>query len=337
MSKVKAFAARSAGLTLEAYEYEPGALPSGSVEVRVEYCGVCHSDLSMLKNDWGMSQYPLVAGHEVVGRVEAVGEGVTTIQVGQRVGIGWYSGNCQHCAVCRGGDQNLCAQVEGLIVGRAGGFADRVRCQELWAIPLPESLDPATAGPLFCGGITVFNPLVQCDVRPTDRVGVIGIGGLGHLAVQFLRKWGCEVIAFSSSDAKRDEILKLGAHRVVNSRDVKQLESIRGQLQFILSTVNATMDWQVYVDCLAPRGRLHTVGAVAEPIALAAFPLLQGQKSLSGSPLGSPNTASQMLEFCGRHGIAPITEQFPMSRINEALAHVESGKARYRVVLKNDL
>jgi uncharacterized zinc-type alcohol dehydrogenase-like protein len=198
-------------------------------------------------------------------------------------------------------------------------------------------LDATKAGPLFCGGITVFNPLVQFDIRPTDRVGVIGIGGLGHLALKFLRAWGCEVVAFSSSESKRDEILKLGAHRIIDSRNDSQLKGARGSLDLILNTTNAGLNWPLYVECLSQRGRLHTVGAVAEPISLPAFLLIAGQKSLSGSPLGSPLNTAKMLDFCARHKIEPITETFPLSKINEAFAHLEAGKARYRIVLTNDL
>jgi alcohol/geraniol dehydrogenase (NADP+) len=336
-NSIRAYAARAKGDPVELWDYDPGPLRPDQVEIAVQYCGVCHSDLSMLTNDWGMTAYPFVPGHEVVGTVSAIGDQVSTPQVGQRVGLGWYSASCRVCRQCLSGDQNLCLSAEGTIVGRHGGFADRVRCQGSWAVPLPAGLDPAKAGPLFCGGVTVFNPLVQFDVRPTDRVGVIGIGGLGHLALQFLRKWGCEVVAFTSSDGKREEAQKLGAHRVVISRDEKQLAALRGSFQLILSTVNASMNWASYIDCLAPRGRLHTVGAVPEPIALPAFPLLVGQKSLSGSPLGSPVTTALMLDFCERHGIAPVTELFPLSKANEALAHLAAGKARYRVVLQNDL
>ena len=198
-------------------------------------------------------------------------------------------------------------------------------------------LDPAKAGPLFCGGITVFNPIVQFDIKPTDRVGVIGIGGLGHLALRFLNKWGCEVTAFSSNDSKKDEALKLGAHRVVNSRSKDDLKKIAGSLNFIISTVNATLDWQAYIDCLAPKGRFHTVGAIAEPISIGAFSLILGQKSISGSPLGSPATTQSMIDFCGRHKIEPVTETFPMSQVNEAFEHLKAGKARYRIVLENDI
>jgi uncharacterized zinc-type alcohol dehydrogenase-like protein len=291
----------------------------------------------MAKNEWGMTAYPFVPGHEVVGKITAVGDRVTTLKPGQTVGFGWYTGSCLHCRQCLAGDQNLCLTAEQTIVGHHGGFADRIRCQATWAIPLPAGLDATKAGPLFCGGITVFNPLVQFDIRPTDRVGVIGIGGLGHLALKFLRAWGCEVVAFSSSESKRDEILKLGAHRIIDSRNDSQLKGARGSLDLILNTTNAGLNWPLYVECLSQRGRLHTVGAVAEPISLPAFPLIAGQKSLSGSPLGSPLNTAKMLDFCARHKIEPITETFPLSKINEAFAHLEAGKARYRIVLTNDL
>ena len=236
--KIRAYAILKSGGPFERYDYDPGELAPDRVEIAVKYCGVCHSDLSMVKNEWGMTRYPLVPGHEVVGSVAAVGKGVTTVKPGQTVGLGWYSGSCLHCRQCMSGDHNLCPTVEATIVGRAGGFADRVRCQESWAIPLPDGVDPATAGPLFCGGLTVFNPLVQFGVRPTDRVGVIGIGGLGHMALMFLKAWGCEVVAFSSSD-KQDEAKKLGAHRVINSRDRSQLQAAAGSFDLILNTVNA--------------------------------------------------------------------------------------------------
>jgi uncharacterized zinc-type alcohol dehydrogenase-like protein len=178
--------------------------------------------------------------------------------------------------------------------------------------------------------------LVKFGDKPTDRVGVIGIGGLGHMALKFLRAWGCEVVAFTSSDSKREEALSLGAHRVVNSRNSDDLAKLSGSLNFILSTVNASMDWQTLIGALAPKGRLHTVGAVAEPISLAAFPMIVGQRSFSGSPLGSPVTTSTMLDFAARHDIAPTTEHFPMSKLNDALERLKSGKARYRIVLEND-
>ena len=336
MPSIKAYAAKSAGAHLEPFEFTPKPLGDEEVDVAVDYCGICHSDLSMIHNNWGMAQFPIVPGHEISGRVVAAGPKAKNLKIGDRVGIGWSSGSCMSCPDCMSGDQNLCASNEGVIVGRHGGFAERVRAHWAWTVPIPEALDPAKVGPLFCGGITVFNPLVQCGVQPTDRVGVVGVGGLGHLAVQFLNKWGCEVTAFSSSPSKAQELRKLGAHHVVDSRDPGQLKPLARSLDFILVTVNVPLDWNAYIETLAPRGRLHYVGAVMEPLNVGVFPLLLGQRSISASPLGSPTTTADMLDFCARHDIAPVVEEFPMSKVNEAIAHLESGKARYRIVLKND-
>jgi uncharacterized zinc-type alcohol dehydrogenase-like protein len=335
MTTFKALAARSAKGRLEAFEYDPGAIKPDEVEITVEACGICHSDLSMLDNDWNMSQYPFVPGHEVVGTIAAVGERVTHVKSGQRVGLGWFSRSCMHCRTCMQGDHNLCASNEGTMLGRFGGFGDRVRCQAAWAVPLPSGINPRAAGPLFCGGITVFNPIVQMGVKPTDRVGVIGIGGLGHMALKFLRAWGCEVTAFSSSPDKEGEARSLGAHHFVASRDGKALEAQAGRYDFILSTVNVPLEWGAYVNCLGPRGRLHVVGAVLEPMAIGAFPLIMQQRSVSGTPLGSPATTASMLEFAARHKIEPVCEEFPMSKANEALERLRSNKARYRVVVVN--
>lgn len=336
MSAIRAYAVTKPGGALEPHEYDPGPLGPQEVEIRVHSCGICHSDLSLIDNEWGMSNYPLVAGHEVVGEIAARGEEVRHLELGQRVGLGWFSRSCMLCETCMQGDHNLCPSVEQTIVGRHGGFADRVRCHHGWAQPLPDGIDVASAGPLFCGGITVFNPIMQFGVSPTDRVGVVGIGGLGHLALQFLNKWGCEVTALTSTAAKADEARRLGAHRVVDSRDDGQLQRAAGSLDLLLVTVNVSLNWDLYLQMLRPRGRIHVVGAVLEPIPVAAFALIPGQRSVSGSPLGSPSTTARMLEFCVRHGIKPQIEQFPMSRVNDALEHLRAGKARYRVVLDSD-
>ncbi len=334
--KIRAYAASSKGAKLQPFEFDPGPLGEDEVEIKVESCGVCHSDLSIIDNEWGISSYPVVPGHEVVGTIGAMGPHVKHLQAGQRVGLGWFSSSCQVCAQCISGDQNLCRQAKQTMVGRFGGFAEHVRCQAAWAVPLSDKLDKAKAGPLFCGGITVFNPMVQFDVKPTDRVGVVGIGGLGHLALQFLNKWGCEVFAFTSSAGKEAEARKLGAHQIVNSKDPQALKKIAGVLDFIIVALNVPLDWSLYLKCLAPRGRLHFVGAVASPLGVKPVELLDGQKTISGTQLGSPATTARMLDFCGRHGIAPMTEEFPMSRVNEGLDRLRSGQARYRVVLIND-
>ena len=329
------WAATEPGAVLQQIEFNAGELHPEQVQVRVESCGICHSDLSMLDNNWGNSTYPLVPGHEIIGVIETVGNQAKGLSVGDRVGLGWFSGSCLACQPCLSGRHQLCSSAEQTIVGRHGGFADKVRVDWEWAIKLPAELDPASAGPLFCGGITVFAPILDFGVKPTDRVGVIGIGGLGHLALQFLNKWGCEVTAFTSSESKADEARKLGAHHVVATRDKAALAKLAGSFDFILVTANVALDWDSYIAALAPDGRLHFVGAVLEPVPVAAFSLIGGRKSISGSPLGSPATIAKMLEFCARHQIAPVTETFAMKDVNAALDHLRAGKARHRVVLKN--
>ncbi len=334
---IKALAITKKGGQLENFEYDPGPLGSEQVEIAVSHCGICHSDISMIDNEWGLSGFPLVPGHEVAGKIVAVGDNAKGLKVGQRVGLGWHSGSCMSCHECLSGDQNLCKDSEATIVHRHGGFADRVRAHWAFVVPLPDGLGEEDAGPLFCGGATVFNPIIQFGVRPTDRVGVIGIGGLGHMALQFLNKWGCEVHAFTSSESKREEAKKLGAHAVVDSKDSAAMKKLAGTLDFVISTVNVPLDWKSILGTIGPKGRLHLVGAVLEPVPVEAFSLIGNQRSVSGSPVGSPATIATMLDFCVRHEIAPVTELYPMSKANDALQHLRDGKARYRVVLENDL
>ena len=333
--KVNAYAAHEPNGKLQPFSYELDELGAEQVDIKVSHCGICHSDLSMINNEWGMTSYPLVPGHEIIGEVVAAGRAVKNLEVGDKVGLGWLSASCMSCSQCMDGDQHLCSTNEATIVGRHGGFADYVRGHWSWAIPLPDAIDLAKAGPLLCGGITVFNPIILAGVKPTDSVGVIGIGGLGHMALKFLKHWGCEVIAFSSNSAKKDEILKMGASKVVNSRSKEELEGIAGQLSFILNTTNVSLDWNAYLTCLKPKGKFHTVGAVLEPMAIPAFSLIMGEKTVGGSPIGSPELTKTMLDFCVRHDIYPTVEEFPMEKVNEAMAHLEEGKARFRIVLKN--
>ena len=291
--------------------------------------------MSMMNNDWGMTQYPIVPGHEIIGEIVAVGNAVKNLKVGDKVGLGWMSSSCMSCSQCMSGDHNLCANSEGTIIGRHGGFAEYVRSHWSWAIPIPEGMDLSKAGPLLCGGITVFSPIFLSNLKPTDSVGVIGIGGLGHLAIKFLKHWGCDVIAFSSNPSKKDEILSMGANKVINSKDSEELKSVTGKLKFILNTTNVSLDWDSYLTALSPKGKLHTVGAVLEPMQIPAFSLIMGDKSVGGSPIGSPEIIRIMLDFCNRHSIYPNVEEFPMEEVNEAIEHLEQGKASYRIVLKN--
>lgn len=336
MQEFQAYAASRPNGPLEPFSFDPGPLGPEEVEIKVTHCGLCHSDLSMLDNEWGMSKFPFVPGHEAVGTVAALGEQAKGLKIGQRVGLGWFSHSCLACHECLSGDQHLCSTAQGTIVGRHGSFADRVRAQWAWVRPLPDALDMAKAGPLLCGGITVFAPFLTQDVPSTARVGIIGIGGLGHMALQFANKWGCEVHAFTTSDSKQAEAQRLGAHYVHNTKKQDELKKLSKSLDFIISTINAPLDISAYLETLAPKGRFHDVGAVLKPLEVPAFSLIAGQRSVSGSPTGSITAIDYMLEFSARHSIAPVVEYFPMSKVNDALEHLRSGKARYRIVLIND-
>jgi uncharacterized zinc-type alcohol dehydrogenase-like protein len=336
MTMIRAWAALKAGGKLEPFEYDPGTLGAEEVEIAIDHCGICHSDLSLLDNEWRMTRYPFVPGHEVAGRVVALGAQAKGVNLGQRVGIGWNAYSCMHCRQCLMGHQNLCENLRATLIGRHGGFADRMRAHWVWTMPLPDALDSRECGPLLCGGITVFAPLRELGIPPTARVGVIGIGGLGHLALKFCKAWGCEVTAFTSSDSKVEEARAFGAHHVVSTHDSAAIAKLAGRFDLIIDTVNVTLDWPALLDALAPNGKLHVVGAVPEPIAVPAFSLLSGQKSVSGSPTGSRGAIDAMLDFAARHHVEPQTEHFPMSRVNEAMDHLRAGKARYRIVLDAD-
>lgn len=335
MTKATAWATPTAKSKFIKKEIDLGPLGDEEVEVAVEYCGICHSDLSVLNNDWENSKYPAVLGHEIAGRVVAIGSAVKGIKVGQKVGIGWTASSCMHCHQCLSGNHNFCPESVATIIGHSGGFASLVRAHWAWTLPLPEKLSLADAGPLLCGGITVFNPLATY-AKPTDKVGIVGIGGLGHLAVKFAAAFGCEVTAFTSSESKFEEARGFGAHNVVSSRDSAAIKKLEGKFDLILVTVNVPLDWDSLIAALAPKGRIHFVGAVLEPIPVKIFSLLVGQKSISSSPIGAPVALANMLDFAALHNIAPQTEHFPMSKINEAFEHLKSGKARYRIVLDAD-
>ncbi|QDV32887.1 NADPH-dependent aldehyde reductase Ahr [Tautonia plasticadhaerens] len=335
MSVIEAWVAPGARQGLERRQVDLGPIGDEEVEVEVEHCGLCHSDLSMLNDDWGMTRYPAVLGHEVIGRVAAVGPAAKGIRAGQRVGVGWNAGSCMHCRQCKSGDQHLCAEAQPTIVDHHGGFASRVRAHWAWVVPIPDGLPAADAGPLLCGGITVFNPLARY-ARPTSRVGVVGIGGLGHMGLKFAAAYGCEVTAFTSSERKFEEARGFGAHHVVSTRDPNAIRRRGGSLDLLIVTTNVQLDWAALIETLGPNGRMHVVGAVPEPIPVPVLALIWRQASVSGSPTGSPVAIETMLDFAARHGVSPTTEHLPMSRINEAFERLRAGEARYRIVLDAD-
>ncbi len=335
MASIQGLAAHAAGAELLPYHYDPGALGAHEVEIAITHCGICHSDLHLIANDWGISQYPFIPGHEVVGAIAAVGSEVRQLEIGQRVGLGWQSNSCGVCEWCMRGMENLCPQSEATCVHRNGGYADRVRANARFVMPIPDALQSEHTAPLLCGGITVYNPLRAHGVNPASRVGVVGIGGLGHLAIQFARVFGAEVTAFSSSAGKEEEVRALGAHHFVNTRETKAMKEAAGTQDFILTTINADQDWGTYIQALRPTGTLCFLGVPPSPVSAQAFPLIAGQRSITGSPIGSPHQLREMLDVAARHGVKATTEPFPMAKANEAIEKVKKNKVRYRAVLAN--
>jgi uncharacterized zinc-type alcohol dehydrogenase-like protein len=332
---VKGHAAWAAKQSLKALSYEPGNPGPFEVDIRVEFCGICHSDIHLIDDDWAMSRYPFIPGHEIIGLVAARGAEVSSLTVGRRVGVGWQAGSCHQCEWCDAGAENLCAKSAATCVGRHGGYADSVRMDSRFAFPLPDGLEPAAAAPLLCAGITVYSPLHLFGVRPWHKVGVIGIGGLGHLAIKFARAFGCEVTAFSTSPDKSEESRRLGAHHFVLSSDPDQMARTANSLDFILSTAHTDLNWVSYVQALRPRGTLCVVGASA--VSLLNVPpilLLLHEKKICGSTTGGRPMIREMLDFAARLGIGAAVEVMPMSEVNAALDRVRAGKARYRMVLK---
>src|ERR671911_2626511 len=262
--KIQAYAAQQAGGKLQSFDYNVDSLKSDEVEVDVEYCGICYSDLSMLNNDWGITQYPLVPGHEIVGKVSAIGNMVKHLRIGQYVGIGWRARSCLICDQCMSGHHNRCANGEDVIVGRYGGYANKVRCQAAWAFPLPKNIDIKSAGPLFCGGITVFNPIIQNNIKSTDHVAVVGIGGLGHMAIKFLNSWGCEVTAISTNPQKEKEAIEFGADHFINTTGADALKPYSNRFDMVMVTANVDLNWDSYIKTLRSGGRLHIVGAASQ-------------------------------------------------------------------------
>lgn len=333
---INAFAAYQVRESLQPFSYEPREIGDLDVEITVSHCGICHSDIHLINNDWGISQYPLVPGHEIVGTVTAVGKKVTQVSLGDRAGVGWQCGSCFECDDCTHGDENLCASSQATCVGNFGGYAEKVVVDSRFAFRIPEKLDSAAAAPLLCGGATVYSPMLKWKVGAGSRVGVIGIGGLGHLAIQFAKAMGAEVTAFSSTPSKKSEALELGADHFAVSTDVSSLTVLKGYFDFIINTVWADLDWQGYVTLLRSNGVLCFVGLPGKPVTIHAGMLLNGQKAITASVIGSRKTIESMLQLAADKGVGAKTELFAMNEVNKALEHAGSNKARYRVVLYNE-
>lgn len=332
---IKAYAALKPGQPLEPFEYEPVELGSQDVEIRITHSGLCHSDLHIVNGDLGTQIFPVVPGHEIVGKISAIGSEVKHLNIGNRVSVGWERGSCLHCEMCMTGQENLCPENQATCVGNYGGFAEAIRLDGRFVYKVPEGLPSETAAPIMCGGITVYSP-IRRFANPTSRVGVIGIGGLGHFALMFANKFGCEVTAFSTTPEKEEEAKHLGAHHFVNSKDNSQMKKAQNSLDLIVSTVNIPLNWGEYLNILKPNGSLCMVGLISKPLEIPMFPLILGQRSVRGSVIGGRPMMREMLEFATRHNIRAMTEILPMSQVNDAMEKLRSNKARYRIVLTTE-
>jgi uncharacterized zinc-type alcohol dehydrogenase-like protein len=327
------YAAPAQGAALEEHSFEPKELGHDDVEIKITHCGVCHTDIHLIDNDWGNSRYPLVPGHEIVGEVAAVGSSVRHLKAGQRVGVGFQAGACLECDRCVRGDENLCARSQPTCIRRPGGFADRIRVSGHFAFPIPEALDSGPAAPLLCAGVTVYAPLRHFGILPAMRVGIVGIGGVGHLGIQYARAFGCEVTVFSTTPDKEPEARAFGAHRFISLGDAGAMKGAADSLDFILSTVHAELNWAQFITMLRANGKLCFVGAPPQPVSIPVGLLLGGRKSICGSLVGGRAMMREALELAARHGIKAKIEVVPIADVNAAIDKVRKNRARYRMVL----
>jgi alcohol/geraniol dehydrogenase (NADP+) len=303
------------------------------VDVEVATCSLCHSDLHLLDGDWTAPR-PLVPGHEIVGRVVRFGPDVTQLGLGARVGVGWQSGACGGCGPCTRGRAHLCTGgKERTCVGRPGGFARFVRARAPFCFPIPAELDDAHAAPLLCAGLTVFSPLARFGVGSGVRVGVVGCGGLGHLAIAFARAHGADVIAFDSDMSRAELATSLGASEMLDARGTLPREAV----DLLLVTTHAALDFSAWLSVVRLEGTMCLVGVPPGPVVVDADGLLDGQKTVTGSVVGSPGTMREMLAFAAAHGVTPVIETAPLSRANDAVDRLREGRVRMRVVLEQDL
>lgn len=328
-----AMAAYENGALLQPFTYDPPALQPHEVLLKVVSCGICHSDVHMIDNDWGMSRYPLVPGHEIVGEVVERGALVSEHMIGARVGVGWQRGADLTCEDCLRGDDNLCEASQGVITHGHGGFAEHVVMDARFCFPIPQGIATDWAGPLLCGGVTVYAALRNAGMGSGGRIGIIGVGGLGHMAVQFASKLGNEVTIFTSSRDKAEEATRLGAHDAVITTPGERPRT-KSRFDILLNTAPVHQDWNDYLRLLRAHGTLTFVGVPGGAAAIDLNHLLAKQRKVTASVIGSRWMINDMLRVADRYGVAPIIETFALADANAALAKVRDNTVRYRAVLK---
>ena len=341
MLTVNAYAAPSADAPLEPTTITRREVGPHDVLIEIAYAGICHSDIHTVNGDWGPQPYPLVPGHEIVGTVAEIGPEVTGHAVGDRVGVGCMVNSCGQCTNCRNGDEQYCA--EGMVptYGGAdrdgtitqGGYSTHVVVDAGFVLSVPESLDLAAVAPLLCAGITTYSPLRRWGVGPGRKVAVVGLGGLGHLAVKIAAAMGAEVTVLSQSLKKKEDGLRLGAEHYYATSDPATFEQLAGSFDLVLNTVSAVIDVDAYLSLLTVDGALVNVGAPAEPLSLNVFSLIGGRRAYAGSMIGGIAETQEMLDFCAEHGIVPETELISADRVNEAYERVLASDVRYRFVI----
>jgi len=334
-SKVLGYAARAVGQPLEPITYEPPKLGEHDVRVSVTHCGVCHSDIHAIDNYYGITTFPFVPGHEIVGHVSAVGHAASGLKEGDRVGIGWQGRSCMQCEWCLQGEDQLCLDIvpSGTWVPY-GGFSSSVIADSRFVYPLPDDMPSELAAVLTCAGITVYSPLRSYATRPAQKIGIIGVGGLGHLALQFARALDYDVTAISSSPEKKQEALAFGADHFLSSDNQESLREAMLNFDLLLCTASGKINWEALLNILKKNGRLVLIGF--PDVEFNSTELVARQLSITGSFLGNRATMREMLSFAQAHSIVPKVELMPMTEVNEAIQKVKENKARYRIVLFND-
>jgi alcohol dehydrogenase (NADP+) len=340
--KTNAYAAQNATTPLAPFSLQRRDLGEHDVQIEILYCGVCHSDLHTVRSEWGGTTYPCVPGHEIVGRVMDVGAKVNKFKKGDTVGVGCMVDSCLTCANCKDNLEQFCEKgtiwtynspdkhTDGITYG---GYSENIVVDKAFVLKIPKNLDLAATAPLLCAGITTYSPLHHHNVSKGQKVGVVGLGGLGHMGVKLAKGFGAHVVVFTTSSNKVEDALRLGADEVVNSKNADEMKKHLNSFHFILDTVSAQHDINAYLLLLKRDGNLTQVGVPAEPLSLSVGSLIFGRRSLSGSLIGGIKETQEMLDFCGKHNITADIELIPIQKINEAYDRLEKSDVKYRFVI----
>lgn len=340
--QIKAYGTVSAETPLNEMVIDRRVVQAHDVEFEVLYCGICHSDLHQIKNDFGGTLFPIVPGHEIVGRVTAVGDHVKNFKIGDLAGVGCIVDSCGHCEYCEEGIEQFCDEGVTFSFNSAdkisgghtfGGFSKTYVCNEKYVLKMPAFEDLASAAPLLCAGITVYSPLKHWGAGLGKKVGVLGIGGLGHMAIKIAKAMGAEVVVFTTSPSKVEDAKRLGADEAVLSSDAEAMAKYNRQLNFIIDTVSAKHDVNVYLNLLRHDGTVVLVGLPPEPLEIGAFNVIMGRRSFAGSNIGGIAETQEMLDFCFEHNITAESEIIPIDYVNTAFERLEKGDVKYRFVI----